>query len=65
MDMFKRAFNQLAEHLRQRDYTPENMERLKTLSLEMDDAWQTMDYPVFKMTIDRMMQIPWEITDRG
>lgn len=62
---FKDEFNRLAEHLRQRDYPPENMERLKALCLTMDKAWQGMDYVSFKEAIKKMMAIPGILMQEG
>lgn len=57
-ETFKREFNQLASHLRDRDYSPDNFTKLQTLSLEMDAAWNRLDFHEFKKVIDEMMQIP-------
>lgn len=56
--LFRTTFDKLAAHLRQRDYSPENMMKLKELSLQMDQAWVTNDYPAFQKAIEEMMQIP-------
>ena len=63
-ETFKRTFNQLASHLKQR-FTTENMARLQELAYKMDGAWKAMDYPKFKEVIDAMLQIQGILRSEG
>lgn len=60
---FKDEFKKLAKHLKQRDYTPENFQKLQKLFFEMDTAWESMDYSIFKKVINRMMEIQGNYLD--
>ena len=62
---FKDEFNRLAEHLRQRNYIPENFAKLQRLTLEMNRAWETLNYSTFKKTIAEMMAIPGILRPEG
>jgi hypothetical protein len=64
-ETFSREFNQLASHLRNRDYSPNNFTKLQTLSLEMNAAWNRLDFHEFKKVIDEMMQIPGKLRAEG
>ena len=55
-EVFNKTFDCLAIHLHQRDYTPEDIGKLKAPALEMDDAWEAMDYPRFKEAIEKMVK---------
>src|SRR3990172_3743667 len=58
-------FNRLADHLRQRNYIPENFAKLQRLTLEMNRAWETLNYSTFKKTIAEMMTIPCTLKPEG
>lgn len=55
-ETFRQEFNILANHLKQQ-FTSKNMTRLQELVIQMDKAWEAVDYPAFKKTIDAMLQI--------
>ena len=56
-EFFKKTFERLSNHLRQRNYTQENFARLQVMASEMDAAWESMDYPTFEKVIAAMKQI--------
>lgn len=62
---FKIMFNRLVEHLRQRDYTTENMKKLEILSNKIDKAWQELNYSTFKEGVAEMMRIPGALRLEG
>lgn len=62
---FKMEFNRLAEHLRQRDYSPQNMDKLTALSNKTDKAWQEMNYAAFKKGVTEMMTVPGTLKREG
>ena len=54
---FKNEFDKLMKYLNGCDLNPDEVATLQTLATDMDEAWNQLNFPVFKNVIDKMMSV--------